>query len=627
MAFDSDYHVEQSATGDVTLDKNTDLLTVINTAPSNVTLPLAANCKGDKAEKTVMNDTTSTSTVSFVAAGSDTIVGITGSGAGDGATLKSDGFAKWRIVRGSSGVGATVSEAELVLADNTTANATSALHGFMPKLTPGVATASQPVTLGATKNLDTLALDALTGNDASFGVSGLAAAQGGAIALTGGTSSTAANAGGAIDVLGGAGGASGVGGAVSLKGGAGLGGAVGGAAVVAAGAGQGTGDGAIASLTGGASGAGATGAGGISKVVGGASAATDGAGGKAQLTGGLGRGTGAGGTADVTGGAGGATGIGGQVNISGGVPTDAAGGAVVIAGAAGVGTNRAGGLASVTGGNSTGSATGGVASLVGGAAGAATGTGGGVNVTGGAGNTSGAGGAAAILAGDGGTTGAGGNATLTAGRGGSTSGAAGVATITAGAGGATPSTVTGGIASLIGGGSGAGATGRGGAAKVTGGAALSTAGDGGAAIIAGGVKTTTGFVGPVVLGNAQLMPIWYPQAAPKADAGDAAQTLTMAEMIAGIVSATPAQARNVTTPTGAEMDAGVAFADVPATFGFDFTVQNQAAFAATDDILTLVAGASGVTVTGSAVISPGSAARFRAVRTTTATWIIYKISG
>ena len=123
------------------------------------------------------------------------------------------------------------------------------------------------------------------------------------------------------------------------------------------------------------------------------------------------------------------------------------------------------------------------------------------------------------------------------------------------------------------------------------------------------------------------MPIFRPQAAPKADAGDAAQTLTMAEMIAGIVSATPTVARAVTTPTGAEMDLGLAFGDIPATFGFDFTVQNRAAFAATDDILTLTAGATGVTVTGSAVVSPGSAALFRATRTAADTWIIYKIAG
>src|SRR6185503_19069718 len=145
-------------------------------------------------------------------------------------------------------------------------------------------------------------------------------------------------------------------------------------------------------------------------------------------------------------------------------------------------------------------------------------------------------------------------------------------------------------------------------------------------VLGGGGNNRKAFVGPIVLGNAQLTPIWYPQAAPAADGADTPITMTVAQMVAGIVSMTPTTGRAVTTPTGAELDAGVAFADVPATFGFDFSVQNRAAFAATDDILTLTAGASGVTVTGSAVVSPGSTARFRAVRTTTATWIIYKIA-
>ena len=133
MSFDSNYHVEQAATGDVTLDKNTDLLTAIIAAPATVTLPLAANCKGDKAKKTVINDMTSSSTLSFTASGSDTIVGITGSGAGDGAVLESDGYSKWFIVRGSSGVGVMVSESEQVLADNTTANVSTSKHGYAPK--------------------------------------------------------------------------------------------------------------------------------------------------------------------------------------------------------------------------------------------------------------------------------------------------------------------------------------------------------------------------------------------------------------------------------------------------------------------------------------------------------------
>lgn len=64
--------------------------------------------------------------------------------------------------------------------------------------------------------------DSITATDASLGISGLAAAQGGAIVSTGGTSSTSANAGGAVSNVGGTPGATGVGGAVSLTGGAAL---------------------------------------------------------------------------------------------------------------------------------------------------------------------------------------------------------------------------------------------------------------------------------------------------------------------------------------------------------------------------------------------------------------------
>lgn len=74
--------------------------------------------------------------------------------------------------------------------------------------------------------------------DSSLGINGLDAAQGGAIVLAGGTSSTAANAGGAITLTGGTPGTEGAGGALTLTGGAG--GATsgtGGAVAIAGGAG------------------------------------------------------------------------------------------------------------------------------------------------------------------------------------------------------------------------------------------------------------------------------------------------------------------------------------------------------------------------------------------------------
>lgn len=94
----------------------------------------------------------------------------------------------------------------------------------------------------------------IVGFDASLGITGLAAAQGGAVALTGGASSTSANAGGAVTLAGGAPGATGVGGAVTLTGAAG--GATsgaGGAVTATAGAGTaGNGNGGAVILTAGA---------------------------------------------------------------------------------------------------------------------------------------------------------------------------------------------------------------------------------------------------------------------------------------------------------------------------------------------------------------------------------------
>lgn len=170
------------------------------------------------------------------------------------------------------------------------------------------------MTVGATTpaaaTFTTVTADAIAGGDSSLGIAGQAAAQGGAVALVGGASSTGGNAGGAVTAVGGAPGATGVGGAVTLAGGAGgstsgVGGAAsltggagtagnsaGGVASVTGGAGQGTAAGGAVSVTGGASGAGATGNGGAATVAGGAAASTNGNGGSVNLTPGANTGTG-----------------------------------------------------------------------------------------------------------------------------------------------------------------------------------------------------------------------------------------------------------------------------------------------------------------------------------------------
>lgn len=120
---------------------------------------------------------------------------------------------------------ATVS-GSLIVGGNTIS---SAELGFLDGVTAGTATASKAVVLDSSKGIATITsatittvtTGTVTSNAASLAVGGLAAAQGGAIAVTGGTSSTSGNAGGAVTLTGGTPGATGVGGAIALVGAAG----------------------------------------------------------------------------------------------------------------------------------------------------------------------------------------------------------------------------------------------------------------------------------------------------------------------------------------------------------------------------------------------------------------------
>jgi hypothetical protein len=158
----------------------------------------------------------------------------------------------------------------------------------------------------------TPALNAITGNDSSLGITG--AASGGAVPITGGAAAAGANTGGAAGITGGAGGAGstttagGVGGATNLTAGAG-------------GAKSGTG-------------AAAGGAGGTSSVVGGAGGATASSGSDAG---------GAGGTVAFTGGVGGAAtagtgngGAGGSITLTPGLGGATTGGTAGAPGAIGL---------------------------------------------------------------------------------------------------------------------------------------------------------------------------------------------------------------------------------------------------------------------------------------------------
>lgn len=432
------------------------------------------------------------------------------------------------------GYGAVI---ETVSVDGVVSTISIAEQAVLDGVTAGTVTASKAVVVDANKDISAfrdVTVRKLIGSTAPLNIDGLAAAQGGAITITGGTSSTTGNAGGAVNIVGGIPGATGIGGAVNITGGTPVD-AAGGAIVLTGGAGVGT----------------------------------NRAGGAITLVTGAGIGSAASGVLTLSTGAAGATGASGAISITSGTAAGGASGAVTI-----------------TSGNPTGGAVGTV-TLTSGAAQTAATAGGIVAVTGGTGNTSGAGGAVNITGGVPGSSGVGG-------------------------------------AVVIAGAAGGSASGAGGAVTLTGGAGTAGNGNGGSVTLTPGAKHGTGLDGNIVLRSGA---IWYKQSAATTDNADTPYTLTAAEMLGGISSMTPTTGRAVTTLTGAQIEAAVSILGLSADDAFEFSVQNRAAFAATDDILTLTAGASGVTVTGSAVISPGSTARFRCRRTAVETYIIHKIAG
>jgi hypothetical protein len=87
---------------------------------------------------------------------------------------------------------------------------------------------------------------------------------------------------------------------------------------------------------------------------------------------------------------------------------------------------------------------------------------------------------------------------------------------------------------------------------------------------------------------------------------DAASTATAAQLVAGsIYTMTPTAERALTTATGAQILAALPEYSTGSTF--EFTVVN---LAANTHAITLTAGASGVTVTGNAVVAAATSATF-----------------
>jgi hypothetical protein len=112
---------------------------------------------------------------------------------------------------------------------------------------------------------------------------------------------------------------------------------------------------------------------------------------------------------------------------------------------------------------------------------------------------------------------------------------------------------------------------------------------------------------------------WQLQGAPANIADGASMIATAAEVLTGIITATPTTGRSIQMPTGANLDLATEWAIGE---GFDFSVITLAAFALTITVNT------NVTIVGSAATAgtAGATARFRLRKTAADTFVAYRIS-
>jgi hypothetical protein len=111
---------------------------------------------------------------------------------------------------------------------------------------------------------------------------------------------------------------------------------------------------------------------------------------------------------------------------------------------------------------------------------------------------------------------------------------------------------------------------------------------------------------------------WQPQGAPADIADGASMIATAANVLTGIVTATPTTTRSIQLPTGANLDLATEWAIGDS---FDFSLITLAAFALTITVNT------GVTIVGSAATAAtsGASARFRLRKTAADTFVAYRI--
>ena len=112
---------------------------------------------------------------------------------------------------------------------------------------------------------------------------------------------------------------------------------------------------------------------------------------------------------------------------------------------------------------------------------------------------------------------------------------------------------------------------------------------------------------------------WQPQGAPANIADGGSMAATAANVLSGIITATPTASRDIQLPTGANFDLATEWAIGDS---FDFSVITLAAYA-----LTLTVNTD-VTIVGSAATAAtsGASARFRCRKTAADTFVVYRIS-
>ena len=102
-----------------------------------------------------------------------------------------------------------------------------------------------------------------------------------------------------------------------------------------------------------------------------------------------------------------------------------------------------------------------------------------------------------------------------------------------------------------------------------------------------------------------------------------AQTATAAQLLGGVLVSTATAAFNLTTATGALICAALdAVNQNVVGISFQFSIVN---LGTSTYHITLLAGATGVTVSGDAIVEAGTSSTFRAVVTAANTVVIYKI--